>query len=125
LWGLAFKPDTDDVREAPSRVIVAELLRRGASVCAYDPVAMDEAQRVFGPTPGLAFASTATAALAGADALLIATEWREFRTPDFEAIKVQLRQPLILDGSNLYEPDLMRALGIDYVGVGRGTARTA
>jgi UDPglucose 6-dehydrogenase len=86
---------------------------------------MDEAQRVFGPTPGLAFASTATAALAGADALLIATEWREFRTPDFEAIKVQLRQPLILDGSNLYEPDLMRALGIDYVGVGRGTARTA
>jgi UDPglucose 6-dehydrogenase len=123
LWGLAFKPNTDDMREAPSRIIVAELLRRGASMCAYDPVAMVEAQRVFGDAPGLSFADSAGAALPGADALLIATEWREFRTPDFAAIKAQLKQPLILDGRNLYEPELMRTLGIDYVGIGRGTVR--
>jgi len=120
IWGLAFKPNTDDMREAPSRVVIAELLKRGASVRAYDPVAVDEARRVFGDTPGLSLVDSADAALTGADALLIVTEWREFRTPDFDAIKAKLSQPLILDGRNLYEPELMRALGIDYVGIGRG-----
>jgi len=120
MWGLAFKPNTDDMREAPSRVVVAELTRRGARVQAYDPVAMTEAARVMGDTPGFSLAPSAQAALQGADALLIVTEWREFRTPDFDGIKGALKQPLILDGRNLYEPDLMRSLAIDYVGVGRG-----
>jgi UDPglucose 6-dehydrogenase len=124
LWGLAFKPNTDDMREAPSRVVVAELLKRGARVRAYDPVARDEAARVFGSTPGLELVDAAMAAVQGADALLIATEWREFRTPDFDALKAALKQPLVLDGRNLYEPALMQALGIDYVGVGRGARRT-
>jgi UDPglucose 6-dehydrogenase len=125
LWGLAFKPNTDDMREAPSRVVIAELLRRGATVRAYDPVAGAEAARIFGPTPGLQLAGSAMAAVQGADALLIATEWREFRTPDFDALKAALKQPLVLDGRNLYEPALMQALGIDYVGVGRGVRRPA
>jgi len=123
LWGLAFKPNTDDMREAPSRVVIAELLKRGASVRAYDPVAVAEAARIFGHTPGLELVDSAMAAVQGADALLIATEWREFRTPDFEALKAALKQPLVLDGRNLYEPALMQALGIDYVGVGRGALR--
>jgi len=95
IWGLAFKPNTDDMREAPSRVVIAELLKRGASVRAYDPVAVDEARRVFGDTPGLSLVDSADEALTGADALLIVTEWREFRTPDFDAIKAKLSQPLI------------------------------
>jgi len=120
VWGLAFKPNTDDMREAPSRVIVEELTRRGARVQAYDPVAMPEAQRVLGHLAGFSLAASAQAALEGADALLIVTEWREFRTPDFDHIKATLKQPLVLDGRNLYEPELMRSLGIDYVGIGRG-----
>ena len=119
IWGLAFKPNTDDMREAPSLVIIEELLRRGARVRAYDPVAMPEARRVLGRDSEVDLVDSATAALNGADALLIVTEWREFRTPDFDAIKAALKQPLILDGRNLYEPELMAALGIDYVGVGR------
>jgi UDPglucose 6-dehydrogenase len=122
LWGLAFKPNTDDMREAPSRVIVTELLKRGAAVRAYDPVAGDEARRVFGPTPGLTIVDHATQVLPGADALLIATEWKEFKSPDFDAIKAQLRQPLVFDGRNLYDPALMRSLGIEYSGIGRGAA---
>ena len=90
VWGLAFKPNTDDMREAPSRVIVAELTRRGARVQAYDPVAMPEAKRVMGDTVGLTLVDSAEAALKGADALLIVTEWREFRTPDFDRIKADL-----------------------------------
>jgi UDPglucose 6-dehydrogenase len=121
LWGLAFKPNTDDMREAPSRVIVAELLRRGAAVRAYDPVAGDEAQRVFGPTPGLTIVEHAAQVLPGADALLIATEWKEFKSPDFDAIKAQLRQPVVFDGRNLYDPALMRSLGIEYSAIGRQT----
>jgi UDPglucose 6-dehydrogenase len=123
IWGLAFKPNTDDMREAPSRVLIAELARRGARLQAYDPVAMEEARRVLGDVPGVSFVASAQDALQGADALLIVTEWREFRTPDFEALKSALKQPLVLDGRNLYEPELMRALGIDYVGIGRGTGR--
>ena len=123
LWGLAFKPDTDDMREAPSRVIVEALSRRGARIQAYDPVAMPEAGRVLAGMPGLVLVEHQSAALQGADALLIVTEWKEFRTPDFDLIKASLKQPLILDGRNLYEPALMRALGIDYVGIGRSTHR--
>ena len=120
LWGLAFKPNTDDMREAPSRVIVEALARRGARLTAYDPAAMDEARRLFGSTPGLRFADGQAEALSGADALVVITEWKEFRNPDFEAIKTALRQPVIFDGRNLYDPALMRALGIEYHGIGRG-----
>ncbi|ODU10893.1 MAG: UDP-glucose 6-dehydrogenase [Rubrivivax sp. SCN 71-131] len=119
LWGLAFKPNTDDMREAPSRVIVADLLARGARVQAYDPAAGDEARRVMQGMQGIAFCATPHEALLGADALLVVTEWKEFRNPDFEFIKASLKQPLILDGRNLYDPVLMRALGIEYQGVGR------
>ncbi len=120
VWGLAFKPNTDDMREAPSRILIAELLRRGATVAAYDPVAMQEARRVLGDHAGLTFAATSSEALGGADALVIVTEWKEFRTPDFEHIRASLRQPLIFDGRNLYEPALMAQLGFDYHGIGRG-----
>jgi UDPglucose 6-dehydrogenase len=119
LWGLAFKPNTDDMREAPSRVIVHELVRRGAAVRAYDPVAMDEARRVLEGTPRLSFADSADDALEGADALLLVTEWKEFRTPDFERIKGALRQPVVFDGRNQWDPELMRSLGLEYQGIGR------
>ena len=122
LWGLAFKPNTDDMREAPSRVLVAELLRRGASVSAYDPVALDEARRIFAGTAGVGFADKAMAALEGADALVIVTEWKEFRSPDFGAIKAALREPVIFDGRNMYPPDLPESAGLEYHAIGRLTA---
>ena len=111
LWGLAFKPNTDDMRGAPSRTIVAELTRRGAQVRAYDPVASQEAARVMGDVVGLSIVDSAAAALQGADALAIVTEWKEFRTPDFEAIKTALRTPVVFDGRNLYEPSAMAVFG--------------
>ena len=119
LWGLAFKPNTDDMREASSRVIVAELTRRGASVAAYDPVAADEAKRLMGDIPGLRFTDDMMAALPGADALLIVTEWKMFRAPDFDAIKASLKHPVILDGRNMYDPAWLRELGFDYQAIGR------
>ena len=119
LWGLAFKPNTDDMREATSRVVVAELLRRGAQITAYDPVAMDEAKRVFAGLSNLSFAESPMEALQGADALIIVTEWKEFRSPDFGRIKELLKQPLIIDGRNLYEPRLVRSLGLEYLPIGR------
>jgi UDPglucose 6-dehydrogenase len=122
LWGLAFKPNTDDMREAPSRVIVAELAQRGAAIRAYDPVAMEEAARVLEGTAGLVFAKSQADALEGADALVIATEWKEFRNPDFDAIKAALKHPLIFDGRNIYDPVLMKMHGIDYQGIGRRAA---
>ena len=125
LWGLAFKPDTDDMREAPSRVIVHELLRRGALIQAYDPVAMDEARRVFADLSGLSYASSQADALRAADALLIATEWREFKSPDFEQMRTLLKQPLIFDGRNLFDPALLRGLGIEYYAIGRGEVQQA
>ena len=125
LWGLAFKPNTDDMREAPSRVIVHELTRRGATVQAYDPVAMEEAARVLEGTPRLVFSQNQAEALAGADALLVVTEWKEFRNPDFEAMKAALKQPLVFDGRNIYDPALMHSLGIDYSAIGRAAARPA
>ena len=120
MWGLAFKPNTDDMREAPSRVIIAELTKRGAQVDAYDPVAMDEARRVLRGVTGLNFAKTQTDALEGADALIIVTEWKEFKSPDFDSIKALLKQPVVFDGRNLYEPQLVASLGIEYFGIGRG-----
>ena len=120
LWGLAFKPNTDDMREAPSLVIIDELTRRGATVAAFDPVSMTEAARILGPRDDVTLVDRAEAALQGADALLIVTEWKEFRTPDFDAIKATLKSPVVLDGRNLYDPKLMKALGIEYRGIGRG-----
>ena len=120
LWGLAFKPNTDDMREAPALVIIEALLQRGATVSAYDPVAMEEAQRSLGPRAGLSYAAHAEAALEGADALLLVTEWKEFKSPDFAGIKAALKQPVVFDGRNQYEPSLMTALGIEHHGVGRG-----
>ncbi|MES3013535.1 MAG: UDP-glucose/GDP-mannose dehydrogenase family protein [Pseudomonadota bacterium] len=119
LWGLAFKPGTDDMREAPSRVLISTLLERGAEVIAYDPVAMDEARRVMPDLPGLHYASSAVSALDAADALVIVTEWKEFRSPDFDAITQRLRQPLVFDGRNLFDPTLMQQLGIEYHCIGR------
>jgi UDPglucose 6-dehydrogenase len=119
VWGLAFKADTDDMREAPSRTVLAELSRRGATVRAYDPVAAEEAARVLGDLPGLTLVDSADAAIDGADALLVVTEWKEFRTPDFDRLKQMLRQPVIFDGRNLYDPALMQTTGFDYHGIGR------
>ncbi|TDP74621.1 UDP-glucose dehydrogenase family protein [Roseateles toxinivorans] len=119
LWGLAFKPNTDDMRDAPSRELVADLLQAGATITAYDPVAMQEAQRVFGPLPGLTYASGPNQALVGADALIIVTEWKEFRSPDFDLLKTSLKNALIFDGRNLYDPKLVRSQGFEYQPVGR------
>jgi UDPglucose 6-dehydrogenase len=119
VWGLAFKPNTDDMREASSRVLIAELLARGASVSAYDPVAMDEAKRVFGAEPRISYAESPNQALEGADALAIVTEWKEFRSPDFGFIRKALKTPVIFDGRNLYEPRHVRAAGVDYQPIGR------
>jgi len=120
VWGLAFKPNTDDMREATSRVVLAELFQRGATVTAYDPVAMAEAQRIFGDEPRLTYAENPMGALDNADALLIVTEWKEFRSPDFDRIKATLKSPVVLDGRNLYEPGLVQQFGLDYEGIGRG-----
>jgi UDPglucose 6-dehydrogenase len=119
IWGLSFKPNTDDMRDAPSRVVISGLLARGATVCAYDPVAIDEARRVMAREKGISYAQSPVDALDGADALVIATEWKEFRSPDFAAIKTRLKQPVVIDGRNLYEPEMMRDLGIEYVSIGR------
>ena len=119
LWGLAFKPNTDDMREAPSRRIIAELIARGATIVAYDPVAMPEAKRVFAETDGLEYAASPMEAVAGTDALVVVTEWKEFRSPDFNAIFAGLNQPLVFDGRNLYEPALVRAAGLEYFSIGR------
>ncbi|ATP29391.1 UDP-glucose dehydrogenase family protein [Chromobacterium violaceum] len=119
LWGLAFKPNTDDMREAPSRVIVEELTRRGAEIVAFDPVAAHEAQRVMTGVNGIAFADDMMKALQDADALLIVTEWKMFRAPDFEAVRRSLKQPLIFDGRNMYDPAWLREQGFDYHAIGR------
>jgi UDPglucose 6-dehydrogenase len=119
VWGLAFKPNTDDMREASSRVLIGELLARGATVTAYDPVAMTEARRIFGDEPRIAYGENPDAALVGADALAIVTEWKEFRSPDFARIAATLKTPVIFDGRNLYEPKVVREAGIDYQPIGR------
>jgi UDPglucose 6-dehydrogenase len=119
LWGLAFKPNTDDMREAPSLVLIAELVKRGAKVVAFDPVAMHEAKKMLSRERAVSFAGDAHLALRGADALVVVTEWKIFRSPDFDAIKQALRQPVIFDGRNLYEPQAMRELGFEYYPIGR------
>jgi UDPglucose 6-dehydrogenase len=122
VWGLAFKPNTDDMREAPSRVLLTDLWEAGARVRAYDPVAMDEARRIFGARPDLELCDSMEAALAGADALAIVTEWQEFRSPDFDGIRAALRTPVMFDGRNLYDPSLMQRFGFTYFAVGRGAS---
>jgi UDPglucose 6-dehydrogenase len=120
LWGLAFKPNTDDMREASSRVLMEALWAEGAKVRAFDPVAMDEARRIYGERPDLALCESPEAALQGADALLIVTEWNMFRSPDYEVIKGLLSRPVIFDGRNLYDPAHLKGLGFDYFAIGRG-----
>ena len=124
LWGLAFKPNTDDMREAPSRVLINELLARGARVQAYDPVAMTEARRVLPASPSLSFAAGAMEALQEADALVIVTEWKEFRSPDFAPTRAALPQPVIFDGRNMFAPAVVEAAGIEYHAIGRLGSRT-
>src|SRR5450830_1505079 len=119
VWGLAFKANTDDMREATSREVIKDLLAAGATVTAYDPVAMAEAQHSFANTPGLSYADNQTDALANADALLIVTEWKEFRSPDFDHIKATLKHPVIFDGRNMYDPKLVRSMGFEYLAIGR------
>jgi UDPglucose 6-dehydrogenase len=120
LWGLAFKPNTDDMREAPSRTLLEALWSAGAKVRAYDPVAMNETRHIYGERADLALVSSAPEALKGADALAIVTEWQEFRSPDFDTIKAELKQPLVFDGRNLYDPAFVRRYGIKYFAIGRG-----
>ena len=120
VWGLAFKPNTDDMREAPSRALIESLWQVGASVRAYDPVAMPEAARLYGERSNLTLVENAMTACEGADALAIVTEWQEFRSPDFDAIKQRLRQPVVFDGRNLYDPDFVTRFGLRYFGIGRG-----
>jgi UDPglucose 6-dehydrogenase len=127
LWGLAFKPNTDDMREAPSRVVIKNLLMRGAKIQAHDPVAMHEAHMAIHADmadcadllKGLSYHDDAIQAAQGADALLIMTEWKSFRSPDFDALKKALLTPMIFDGRNIYDPQLVIDQGFEYVGIGR------
>ena len=120
MWGLAFKPNTDDMREAASRVLMEALWAAGAKVRAFDPVAMSECKRIYGERADLVLCKRSKEALEGADALIIVTEWREFRSPDFDDIKVKLREPVIFDGRNLYDPAQMARAGFSYYAIGRG-----
>jgi len=125
LWGLAFKPNTDDMREAPARTVIDLLMKAGAKVRAYDPVAGAEALRIYGDTPGFQLCKNAYEAVEGADALAIVTEWQEFRSPDFERLKQLLRTPIIFDGRNLYDPGMVSRFGLTYYAIGRGKALPA
>jgi UDPglucose 6-dehydrogenase len=120
LWGLAFKPNTDDMREASSLSLMASLWSAGCHVRAYDPVAMEEANRLLGPRDDLTLCKSAEDAVRGADALVVVTEWKEFRNPDFNQLKSLLKTPVIFDGRNIYDPDILEEVGIDYFGIGRG-----
>jgi len=123
VWGLAFKPNTADLREAPSRNLIEALWQHGARVQAYDPVAMDETRRIYGPRADLALASNKYSVLEGADALAICTEWQQFRAPDFDEMASLLRARVIADGRNLYPPERLRAAGWHYYSVGRPPVR--
>ena len=123
LWGLAFKPNTDDMREAPSRPLMEALWKAGAKVQAYDPEAMQECQTIYGLRDDLMLCGTKEAALRGADALLIATEWKSFGAPSFDAMKEALTSPLIFDGRNLYDPKVVARHGFEYHSIGRQPAR--
>ena len=124
IWGLAFKPNTDDMRDAPSRTILEHLFASGAAVRAYDPTALAEAERIYGDRDDLVLCAERDDTLHGADALVVITEWNEFRSPDFHAIKAQLSEPAIFDGRNLYDPDYLEQLGFAYYAIGRGTSLT-
>ncbi|BCX82103.1 UDPglucose 6-dehydrogenase [Methylomarinovum caldicuralii] len=119
LWGLAFKPNTDDMREAPSRVLMEQLWQAGARVQAHDPVAMNEARRIYGEREDLVLADSPMEAVQGADALAVVTEWRVFRSPDFPALREKLKQPVLFDGRNIYDPAILRGMGFHYYGIGR------
>ena len=121
IWGLAFKPNTDDMREASSLVLISDLLAAGATVAVYDPVAMQEAERILSLShpEGIIYSENPDVALQGADALVIVTEWKEFRSPDFDLIKNSLKNPLIVDGRNIYNPKMVRELGFEYLAIGR------
>jgi UDPglucose 6-dehydrogenase len=119
LWGLAFKPKTDDMREAPAVVIINALIEAGARVRAYDPAAMEEARRIFGDREGLSFGQDQYSILEGADALILVTEWHQFRYPDLEQVKQALRNPVLFDGRNQFEPSHLREQGITYISIGR------
>jgi UDPglucose 6-dehydrogenase len=119
VWGLAFKPNTDDMREATSRVLISDLLQAGATVTAYDPVAMPEAKRIFNNVQGLSYAETPNQALDNADALVIVTEWKEFRSPSFPQIKQKLKANIVFDGRNMYDPQTVKNAGIAYRSIGR------
>lgn len=125
VWGLAFKPNTDDMREAPSRELMERLWEAGAKVRAYDPVAAHETSRIYGERADFTLVDHALDALTGADALAIVTEWQEFRSPDFEHIKATLSEPVIFDGRNLYDPAFVKQFGLTYYGIGRGDSVTA
>jgi len=120
VWGLAFKPNTDDMREAPARELLEALWAAGAKVRAYDPVAMGEARRIYGERPDLALVDSAESALVGADALALVTEWQEFRSPDFDLIRDSLSRKVIFDGRNLYDPAMVKSFRLTYHGIGRG-----
>ncbi len=122
LWGLAFKPKTDDMREAPSRVILEALIDAGAAVKAYDPEAMDEARRIYGDKKGLQLVESQDQALEGANALVIVTEWKNFWSPDFDLLKEKLSDKVVFDGRNLYQPKMLEKQGIQYYAIGRGRA---
>jgi UDPglucose 6-dehydrogenase len=124
-WGRAFKPNTDDMREAPSRVVLDALMRRGAKVSAYDPVAMDEARRIYQGIDANSIEQSAMGEVEGADALVIMTEWKAFRSPDFDALRQRLREPVIFDGRNLHEPAVVAAHGLEYHAIGRLAPRRA
>ena len=119
MWGLAFKPNTDDMREAPSRTMLEVLWQMGASVSAYDPAAMEETRRIYGERADLLLVDSPMDALKGADALLIVTEWKVFRSPNFDTMKTLLKAPVVFDGRNLYEPQAMHELGFEYFAIGR------
>ncbi|MDE9494476.1 UDP-glucose/GDP-mannose dehydrogenase family protein [Xenorhabdus bovienii] len=122
IWGLSFKPNTDDMREASSRVLMEALWESGAKVQAYDPEAMQEAQRIYGQRDDLSLMGTKEAALKGADALIICTEWQNFRAPDFDIMKDSMKSPIIFDGRNLYDPERLQSRGFTYYGIGRGAS---
>jgi len=125
VWGLAFKPNTDDMREAPSRALIDALVAAGARVRGYDPVAGEAAGRLYADRPQVAIVDSAPAAADGADALAIVTEWQEFRAPDFAALAARMKSPLIFDGRNLYDPAVVRSHGIEYFPVGRAAGKAA
>lgn len=120
LWGLAFKPNTDDMRDAPSRVLMQALWAAGADVRAFDPEAMQETQRLYGDEPRLSLMGTPESTLQGADALIVCTEWQQFKAPDFDLIKQRLKTPVIFDGRNLYDGERLSRLGLQYFPMGRG-----